>query len=793
MKKLITSILFALIVTAGIAQTGFNRWVPASGTNTYSTNITSFPGSYNNTVAYIKFANTNTTTSTIAINGLSAQPLRKWDGDSWEVLVADDIDVNTVYKISYNGSYYELESFGGGGAGTALTDLTDISFTGLATNDFLKYNGTDWINRTPANVKTDLSLNNVENTALSTWAGSTNLTTLGTIGTGMWNGSTLGLGYGGTGSTAFTAGSIPYSNGSILTQNNSKFFWNNTDETLFVGANSTIFTGVKINSIGTTNSYLQNNIQNLSNGATASSDWIATADDGTDSDKYIDLGINSSGWSGTGMIDGQRTGYLYTKNVPLSIGTDGASTLKLFTGGTAAANERISIGSTGIYNFTGSSTAIHKELFPSLGVTQTNGAGLWLANTTSAALGAQQISPSLVIEGQVWETTGSTSQSVKYAMDVLPVQGTSAAGTWKLKSSLNGAAYIDALTVSGPGNLAITSGASQIAAIQSNGISLVFAGSGNGIGAHNNGGTIATSATVGMQYRSAGGTQGSDSPLHYFRYSGSALGTWATTYRMMKLANAQSGGSEIRPVSGAGGWINIEISPTYMINNGGGTATGDITGVLYAPVLTSMTGISTHDAWRSTSGRINAIETEAGDATLLLDADDGDDNADTWIIKSEASANDLTFTNHTTKLLDLTSDGRLYGTALHNNAGAVTGTTNQYIASGTYTPTLFNTTNIAGSTAYTCQWMRVGNVVTVSGKVSIDATAAAATELGFSLPIASAFTVEEDAGGNASSAVATTTPVAIRSDATNDRASFVFTAVSVSNDSYFFSFTYLIK
>lgn len=39
--------------------------------------------------------------------------------------------------------------------------------------------------------KTSLSLNNVENTALSTWAGTTNITTLGTISAGVWNGTAI--------------------------------------------------------------------------------------------------------------------------------------------------------------------------------------------------------------------------------------------------------------------------------------------------------------------------------------------------------------------------------------------------------------------------------------------------------------------------------------------------------------------------------------------------------------------------------------------------------------------------
>lgn len=50
--------------------------------------------------------------------------------------------------------------------------------------------------------KTLLSLNNVENTALSTWAGTSNITTLGTISTGVWSGTEIAATKGGTGLTA---------------------------------------------------------------------------------------------------------------------------------------------------------------------------------------------------------------------------------------------------------------------------------------------------------------------------------------------------------------------------------------------------------------------------------------------------------------------------------------------------------------------------------------------------------------------------------------------------------------
>lgn len=140
--------------------------------------------------------------------------------------------------------------------------------------------------------------------------------------------------------------------------------------------------------------------------------------------------------------------------------------------------------------------------------------------------------------------------------------------------------------------------------------------------------------------------------------------------------------------------------------------------------------------------------------------------------------------------LTIEEDGRIHGSALHNNAGAVTGTTNQYMASGTYTPTLNNTTNVAASTAYQCQWIRVGNVVTVSGKVDVDPTAAAATVLGISLPIASNFGAVEDCAGAAFSPAVAGQGAAILGSVANDRAEMQWVAVDTANRAMAFTFTY---
>lgn len=123
-------------------------------------------------------------------------------------------------------------------------------------------------------------------------------------------------------------------------------------------------------------------------------------------------------------------------------------------------------------------------------------------------------------------------------------------------------------------------------------------------------------------------------------------------------------------------------------------------------------------------------------------------------------------------------------------SGVPTGT----VTSGTYTPTLFNTTNISASTAYLCQFKRVGDVVTVSGKVDVDPALSGptVTTLGLSLPIASAFASDIQAAGSGMTNGSGYEPIAIFADATNDRMFFSWNASNGANQSRYFTFTYLI-
>jgi len=122
----------------------------------------------------------------------------------------------------------------------------------------------------------------------------------------------------------------------------------------------------------------------------------------------------------------------------------------------------------------------------------------------------------------------------------------------------------------------------------------------------------------------------------------------------------------------------------------------------------------------------------------------------------------------------------------------VRGVVTTLLASGVYTPAITNVLNIAASSAYQCQYMRVGSVVTVSGMVNIDPTAAGAAQLGIALPIASNFGALEDCGGVAFCPLVAGMGAAIYADAAANRAQMEWVAVDTSSRDMWFSFTYRI-
>ena len=85
--------------------------------------------------------------------------------------------------------------------------------------------------------------------------------------------------------------------------------------------------------------YAQIVFQNHGNSGDASTDYVAVNDQGTDSQNYIDFGINSSTYANTDyVVTGANDGYLYINGGNLAIGTQSpANVINFFTGGTNVA------------------------------------------------------------------------------------------------------------------------------------------------------------------------------------------------------------------------------------------------------------------------------------------------------------------------------------------------------------------------------------------------------------------------------------------------------------------------
>ena len=178
---------------------------------------------------------------------------------------------------------------------------------------------------------------------------------------------TLATTNGGTGLTSLTTGYIPYGNGTSAFSSSSTFNFSgtlltspaisltasaltssNTSNLAIGGTLGFSDTGIIASAVASTNSYLQQVIQNTSAGAAASAEFIAYNNAGTASTNYACVGINSSGYTGTGSINAAGYGYFLTGSTDLVIGTIGANALHLTVN--SLATDAMSISSTGLIN-----------------------------------------------------------------------------------------------------------------------------------------------------------------------------------------------------------------------------------------------------------------------------------------------------------------------------------------------------------------------------------------------------------------------------------------------------------
>ena len=256
---------------------------------------------------------------------------------------------------------------------------------------------------------------------------------------------------------------------------------------------------------------------------------------------------------------------------------------------------------------------------------------------------------------------------------------------------------------------------------------------------------------------------------------------------LQHVTNLVGGSQGILPENIAGG---VPFGLVYVNASGGLSSTaaptdgqvliGD-TGA--APVLATLSGTAneidvTNAAGSITIGLANPLtETKGGtgESTYTL----GD------ILYSDAA-------NSLAKLAGNTTTTKRYLSQTGTGAASAAPVWDNTILSDTYTPTLTNTTNVAASTAYQAQYLRVGSTVYVSGRVDVDPTAAGQVVLGISLPIASNFGADEDCAGSASAIAVAGQSAGIHADTTNDRAIMEWIAVDTANRAMYFQFGYQV-
>jgi len=111
-------------------------------------------------------------------------------------------------------------------------------------------------------------------------------------------------------------------------------------EKLLINAGNTT-SNTLIGASGTYDNFLQMNIQNFSNGNSASTDYIATANNGTDNSTYIDMGINSQGYtnSNSNILNGSNTAYLYANAADFYLGNGATGHPLIFFTNTGAVGQ----------------------------------------------------------------------------------------------------------------------------------------------------------------------------------------------------------------------------------------------------------------------------------------------------------------------------------------------------------------------------------------------------------------------------------------------------------------------
>lgn len=265
--------------------------------------------------------------------------------------------------------------------------------------------------------------------------------------------------------------------------------------------------------------------------------------------------------------------------------------------------------------FTGANTAT----LTSLGTTPT--AAHSLINTTAAAAGSQQVSPSFVWTGQGWKTNATAgSQQTDFRAYVLPVQGAAnPTAKWVLQKSINGEAFADVLTA------LATSGSADTVLV---------------IGSSNNALSITTAASTYVTYEVPTGSHriragGADilhlayngiilpSTLFFAWSSGSSATTGYDTYIYRDAAASLQLGADVngdavdQALSAADGITGTDRSGGDLsLRSGTGTGAGAVSAIIFKTPASLGSGTTAQTS--SERAKITSAGLSIGSGTAIV-------------------------------------------------------------------------------------------------------------------------------------------------------------------------------
>jgi len=166
---------------------------------------------------------------------------------------------------------------------------------------------------------------------------------------------------------------------------------------------------------GNLNNYLQLNIQNENNGDNASSDIVATANNGNESTNYIDMGINGASY--TGFLGGPNDAYIYSTGSNFHIGNINPNThLGFFVGGDDVMGySKLQLNPNNLHEMTGS--------------LDVSGSLIVLDGITGSLFGTSSWARNAITSSYALNTTSASYAATASSADNFLVRGTLTAQT----------------------------------------------------------------------------------------------------------------------------------------------------------------------------------------------------------------------------------------------------------------------------------------------------------------------------------------------------------------------------